>query len=439
MTMNGMRYLNKKLLAGIGVAAWLVLGSITTLQRVTAADDVTVGQAEPSLRYGDWGFDLSGLDPDVRPGDDFSRYADGAWEARTVIPADRSRYGAFEALRDATQDQLRGLIEAAAASTADAGSDEGKIGALYRSFMDEARVETLDAAPIADELAQIRNVKTKTEIAALMGAAKNGFGASLFVAFVSEDAKDPTHHTLAASQAGLGLPDRDYYLRDAFKDKKAKYRDYVAHMLDMAGWAQAPTRAAEIVALEEKVAQASWSRAESRDRDKTYNPMTPAELDADAPGFDWTAWLAAMPVGEREPRRRAPEHRFPEARRDLRRDAARDAAGLGGLQRRRIRPRRFCRSRFVDARLRIPRPRAVRPAGAAAALEARLALVEPRHRRSARPCSTSPDYFPPESKAKMEALVDQHPRGAARADRAARLDERRHQGEGAGEARPCSA
>jgi putative endopeptidase len=87
-------------------------------------------------------------------------------------------------------------------------------------------------------------------------------------------------------------------LRDAFKDKKAKYREYVACMLDMAGWAEAQQRADEILALETRIAEASWSRAESRDRDKTYNPLTPAELDAYAPGFPWSAWLAAAEVGQ---------------------------------------------------------------------------------------------------------------------------------------------
>src|SRR5262249_27099766 len=161
MTMNGAWYLDKNRFAGAGVAALLMLASLTTPQRVSAADDLTVGQAEPAPRYGDWGFDLSGLDPNIRPGDDFSTYANGAWEARAVIPADRPRWGAFEALRDATQDQLRGLVEAAAKSNADPNSDEGKIGALYRSFMDEAHIEALDAAPIAEELAKIRNATTR--------------------------------------------------------------------------------------------------------------------------------------------------------------------------------------------------------------------------------------------------------------------------------------
>jgi putative endopeptidase len=106
------------------------------------------------------------------------------------------------------------------------------------------------------------------------------------------------NNSLYASQGGLGLPDRDYYLRDTFRDKKARYRDYVARLLDMAGWADAQQRGDEVVALETKIAEASWSRAESRDRDKTYNPLTPAELAALAPEFPWSAWLAAADVGE---------------------------------------------------------------------------------------------------------------------------------------------
>src|SRR5262249_49381720 len=96
---------------------------------------------------------------------------------------------------------------------------------------------------------------------------------------------------------GLGLPDRDYYLRDAFRDKKTKYRDYIARLLDMVGWAQAVEPADDVVGFETRIAQASWSRAESRDRDKTYNLLTRAELDALAPGFPWAAWLTAADVG----------------------------------------------------------------------------------------------------------------------------------------------
>jgi putative endopeptidase len=249
-----------------------------------------------SAAYGAWGFDDSGVDPKSNPGDSFFDFASGIWHARTGIPADKFRFGVFDAVEEKTLEQVRAIIESAAKSPSP-NTDGGKIGALYSAFMDEARIEQLDLAPIAGDLAEIRRARTKADIAVLMGRARGGFGGSFFFVTVAEDEKDPTRNTLHASQAGLGLPDRDYYLRDAFKDKKAKYREYVARMLDMAGWAEAQQRAGEILALEMRIAEASWSRAESRDRDKTYNPLTPAELDAYAPGFPWSAWLAAAEVG----------------------------------------------------------------------------------------------------------------------------------------------
>ncbi len=260
--------------------------------------DRSAGQTAPAPRYGAWGFDISGVDREVKPGDSFFDYANGAWAARTAIPADKTRFGMFEALRDKSQEQVRAIIEDAAKSGASPDSNAGKIGALYNAFMDEARIEKLDATPIADDLATIRNAKTKADIAILMGRSKSGFGGSFFFLTVSEDQKDPSKNTLQASQSGLGLPDRDYYLKAAFRDKKAKYRDYVARMLGMVGWPNAQTHADEVVALETQIAEASWSRAESRDRDKTYNPVTPAELDAYAPDFPWSIWLAAAQVGE---------------------------------------------------------------------------------------------------------------------------------------------
>src|SRR5579883_1332508 len=253
--------------------------------------------AQESASYGRWGFDASGVDRRVNPGDSFFDFSNGAWDARTVIPADKARYGTFDALTDKTQARLRAIVEEAAKSGASPDTDVGKIGALYNAFMDEQRIEQLDLAPIAGDLAEILNARSKTDIAVLMGRSKNGFGVGLFNIAVDEDEKDPTRNTLHASQGGLGLPDRDYYLRDAFRDKKTKYRDYVARLLGMVGWAQPQQRADDVVAFETRVAEASWSRAESRDRDKTYNPLTLAELDALAPGFAWSAWLAAADAG----------------------------------------------------------------------------------------------------------------------------------------------
>src|SRR5437016_4767901 len=163
--------------------------------------------------------------------------------------------------------------------------------------MDEARLEELDASPIADDLARIRAASSKPQLAILMGRSRGNFGASFFSLGVGEDDKDPTRNALYASQSGLGLPDRDYYLRPAYADKKAQYRDYVARMLDMVRWGDAQRRADEIVALETQIAEASWTRAESRDPDKTYNPMSPQELGSRAADFPWASWLQAAQVG----------------------------------------------------------------------------------------------------------------------------------------------
>jgi putative endopeptidase len=247
--------------------------------------------------YGEWGFDESGVDPKVKPGDSFYDFASGKWDAMTVIPADKSRYGMFDTLIDKTQEQVRAIIEEDAQSSSP-DADAGKIGALYNAFINESRIEQLDVSPIAADLAEIRNTKTKADIAVLMGRARGDFGNSLFFVTVTEDEKDPTRHALYVFQAGLHLPDRDYYLKGTFADKKAKYRDYIARLLEMIGWEEAQRRADDIVALESRIAEAWWTRAESRDRDKTYNPMTPAELNAYAPGFPWSTWLAASGVSE---------------------------------------------------------------------------------------------------------------------------------------------
>ena len=206
--------------------------------------DPSAGQPATVPQIGAWGFDVAGVNPNAKPGDSFFDYANGAWDARTVIPPDKTRFGAFDALRDRTEDQVQAIINDAAKSGAPPTTDVGKIGAIFNAFMDEARIEQRDVAPITDDLAKIRDARTKADIAALMGRSRGGgFGASLFSVGVSEDQKDPTRHALYASQSGLGLPDRDYYLKDAFKDKKAKYHDYAARLLDMIGWPDAAKRA----------------------------------------------------------------------------------------------------------------------------------------------------------------------------------------------------
>ncbi len=139
----------------------------------------------------------------------------------------------------------------------------------------------------------MKKATTHADVAALMGRAAGGFGGSFFAALVSDDAKDPERYALYVAQSGLGLADREFYLRDNFAPQKKRYEAYVADMLRLVGWSEPEKSAADVVALETKVAEAHWTRAESRNRDLTYNPTTVAELEKSAPAFPWRAALAA--------------------------------------------------------------------------------------------------------------------------------------------------
>ncbi|HKP77686.1 MAG TPA: M13-type metalloendopeptidase, partial [Phenylobacterium sp.] len=253
-----------------------------------------------SPKYGAWGFDLSGMDRSVKPGDDFFKFANGKWAERTEIPPDRVRYGAFNKLRELSDNRMHAILEDAAAGKL-TDPDAAKIAAGYKAFMDEAAVERLDARPLAPELTQIREVKTKDEFTALMGKANSSGFTSVLPVGIDIDAKAPTRYAVTADNGGLGLPDRDYYLQPAFAEKKAKYEAYVAQLLTMIGWERPAQNAKAIVDFETKLAQASWTRTERRDRDKTYNPMSPGELEAFTPGFDWNRYLAStgLPKVER--------------------------------------------------------------------------------------------------------------------------------------------
>ncbi len=251
-------------------------------------------------RYGTWGFDLTGMDTSVLPGDDFNRYANGAALDRTIIPGDRANYGiSFGLLRELSDNRVQAMVDALVARTdLTAGSDEQKIADAYRSYMDTARIEALDAQPLQPYLAAIRAADSHEALAAQMGASIGSLGGSFFGTGISTDQKNPDRYVVMTSQSGLGLPNRDYYLSPLFAEKKVKYEAYVAQMLEMAGWNDPTGSAAAILALESKIAEAHWTPVESRDRDRTYNEYTIQQLAADAPGFDWVGYFNAARLGD---------------------------------------------------------------------------------------------------------------------------------------------
>ena len=279
------------LLAAVALAS-LYAAPALTAGRGRAAEPPVAAADLATPKYGTWGFDTSGMDTSIKPGDDFFGYANGKWAARTEIPSDRVRYGNFDKLSVLSENRVHAIVEDAASGKL-ADKDGAKIGAAYAAFMDEARADKLGAAPLRPELARLRAVKTKDQFTALMGTA-NGTGfTTILPVGITIDAKSPKKYAVTTGTGGLGLPDRDYYLQPAFAAKKAKYQDYNAQIRTRAGWSDPAGAAKDIVAFETRLAEATWTRAERRDRDKTYNPMTPAELSAMTPGIDWNRYLAA--------------------------------------------------------------------------------------------------------------------------------------------------
>ena len=237
------------------------------------------------------GIDLEFVDSSVRPQDDFYRHMNGKWLESFEIPSDKSAYGAFNLIDDETQQQLRSIVEGLAQNTAD--PDAGKLADLYASFMDEARLESLRLKPLQQTFAQIDALKSRKDIPALIAKFnRTGIGAPLDFG-VDQDAKDSTRYAVIVVQSGLGMPDRDYYLKDdaALKEARGKYLAHIEKMLRMAGQPDAHASAAAILKLETALADRQWTRVENRDPLKTYNRIAVADLPKLMPGYDWRAFL----------------------------------------------------------------------------------------------------------------------------------------------------
>jgi putative endopeptidase len=264
---------------------------------LTAGIAASTQQADKP-QYGGWGIDLTAMDRRVKPGDDFNRYASGAWLARTEIPADKPMASLRYLMSDLTEARLHELMEkAAAAAPAQPMTLEQKAGSFYKAFMDEERLDALGAAAIGPELTAIRAAQDPQDIAELMGRNNSDFYATIFNLGTDVDLKDTSRYAVYASQGGLGLPDRDYYLQPSFASQKAAYQAYVARLLTLVEWPEPAANAAAVVAFETRIAEASWTKAQQRDIEGTYNPQTETELAALTPGFAWHRLLQGAGLG----------------------------------------------------------------------------------------------------------------------------------------------
>jgi putative endopeptidase len=245
------------------------------------------------------GIDLRYVDSAARPQDDLFGHVNGRWLAEYVMPGDRATDGAFRSLYDRAEEQIRDLITEAAASGADSGTDQQRIGDLYASFMDEAAVARRGLAPLLDELAHLDAADSPEALAAVIGGLqRTGVGGGTG-AYVDTDSKDSTRYLLHLSQSGLGLPDESYYRDEQHAEILAAYPRHIAAMFELVygsgeGAGDHDQTAARIVALESKLAAAHWDVVKRRDADLTYNLRTFADLTAEAPGFDWAGWVGAL-------------------------------------------------------------------------------------------------------------------------------------------------
>jgi endothelin-converting enzyme/putative endopeptidase len=247
--------------------------------------------------FAPWGVDLTAMDSQVKPGDDFFRYVNGAWDKRTQIAPDRTFVGIDSVLNDQLDRDVRAIVEDMARNSASAGPIGQQVGDFYASWMDEAGIAAKGAAPLKPHLDRIAAIKDKGELVELFATVgyPSPVGVSIF-----PDLSEPTRYGVYAGQGGLGMPNRDYYLLEGAKydGYRAAYKAYLTRIQQLAGFADAAARTDRIFALETAIAKIHWKPEDSRDVSKIYNPMDRAKLNAFAPQLQWDRALAKAGLGD---------------------------------------------------------------------------------------------------------------------------------------------
>ena len=278
----------------------------TTVLVVISAFAVSLGTtAEPLDQNVSTQDSMQDIDRSIKPGDDFYRYANGGWLRTAAMPAGQSSYDTRAVLTEKTSQRVRDLIQDAAASHPARGSIAQKVGDYYASFMDEDGIEAKGLTPLPDEMARIAAITNKASLSAYLGTTLNtevdGLTANadhIFGVWVNQSFEDSKHYVFHLLQGGLGMPDRDDYIDPSPKMAalRAQYQSHIAAILKLANVADAETRAARILSLEIRMAQAHAPDADAADVFKQNNPWKRADFGVKAPGMDWDAYFSSAGV-----------------------------------------------------------------------------------------------------------------------------------------------
>jgi len=274
----------KKLL--IGASALFALAACSQEQAATQ----TTAEDASALRSG---IDLTAMDTSVRPGDDFFSYVNGTWVAETEIPADKASYNMFNIINEETQENVKAIIEASATGDFAKGTDEQKVGDLYKSYMDMETRNARGVEPLQPLLDQIEAIASHDDLAVFMaGATKRRIEMPLDTTQF-EDLKDPKIYAINVFQGGLGLPDREYYFNEDKKsaDIRTKYTAHIEKMFDLAGLDNGAAAATTIMALETRIADKHVKKEDARNWAENYNKVQLADLGEIMPRFNWDGYL----------------------------------------------------------------------------------------------------------------------------------------------------
>lgn len=237
------------------------------------------------------GLILANMDSTVKPGDNFQMFVNGKWIKNTEIPADKSSYGVGTMVNEQSQENVKKIIEESAAANKPEGTDEQKVGDLYASFMDMQKRDELGVTPLNPEFQKIDDIKNLTDLSNYFGYATiYGYGTPIQL-FVEPDFKDPKVYALYNYQAGLGLPDREYYSDAQFAEIRKAYIEHITKTFELAALPNGAASAKDIMALETAVAANHWKKEDTRDMNKMYNMLPVDSLDQVMTNFDWKAFL----------------------------------------------------------------------------------------------------------------------------------------------------